>query len=67
MTRDRVSIPLQIEGKWIELVDTGGYGFVDPDQKVGWAYSPTVPLRAIIKPTKGAERRSKTFIAPHRR
>src|ERR1700678_3676442 len=32
VTRDRVSIPLQIDGKWIELVDTGGYGFVDPDQ-----------------------------------
>jgi GTP-binding protein len=32
VTRDRVSIPLQIDGKWVELVDTGGYGFVDPDQ-----------------------------------
>src|SRR5205823_11404490 len=29
VTRDRVSIPYQIDGKWIELVDTGGYGFVD--------------------------------------
>jgi GTP-binding protein len=32
VTRDRVSYPLQIDDKWIELVDTGGYGFVDPDQ-----------------------------------
>src|SRR5215208_3896288 len=31
VTRDRVSIPYQIDGRWIELVDTGGYGFVDPD------------------------------------
>src|SRR5438270_1822499 len=32
VTRDRVSIPLQIDDRWVELVDTGGYGFVDPDQ-----------------------------------
>lgn len=32
VTRDRVSIPLQIDGRFVELVDTGGYGFVDPDQ-----------------------------------
>lgn len=32
VTRDRISIPLEVEGRWIELVDTGGYGFVDPDQ-----------------------------------
>lgn len=31
VTRDRISTPLQIDGRWIELVDTGGYGFVDPD------------------------------------
>ncbi|WP_428938943.1 ribosome biogenesis GTPase Der [Fontivita pretiosa] len=31
VTRDRVSAPIQIAGKWVELVDTGGYGFVDPD------------------------------------
>src|SRR5437762_5425270 len=31
VTRDRVSMPYQIDGKWLELVDTGGYGFVDPD------------------------------------
>ena len=31
VTRDRVSIPLHIDGRWVELVDTGGYGFVDPD------------------------------------
>ena len=32
VTRDRVSTPVQIDGRWIELVDTGGYGFVDPDK-----------------------------------
>src|SRR5205814_8549034 len=31
VTRDRVSTPLQIDGRFIELVDTGGYGFDDPD------------------------------------
>ena len=29
VTRDRVSIPLQIDGRFVELVDTGGYGHVD--------------------------------------
>jgi GTPase len=29
VTRDRVSIPFQIHGKWVDLVDTGGYGFDD--------------------------------------
>ena len=29
VTRDRVSIPLHIDGRWVELVDTGGYGFHD--------------------------------------
>jgi GTPase len=29
VTRDRISTPLQINGKFIELVDTGGYGFED--------------------------------------
>ncbi len=29
VTRDRVSLPWQIAGKWVELVDTGGYGFID--------------------------------------
>jgi GTPase len=32
VTRDRVSMPLAIGEKYVELVDTGGYGFVDPDQ-----------------------------------
>src|SRR6187402_1968312 len=32
VTRDRVSIPLRIDDRYAELVDTGGYGFVDPDQ-----------------------------------
>jgi GTPase len=31
VTRDRVAIPIQIDGHWVELMDTGGYGFVDPD------------------------------------
>jgi GTP-binding protein len=31
VTRDRVSAPLFIDGHFVELVDTGGYGFVDPD------------------------------------
>src|ERR1700755_111429 len=31
VTRDRVSMPFQLEGKWIELVDTGGGGFIDAD------------------------------------
>jgi GTP-binding protein len=31
VTRDRVSTPIEIDGKWIEIVDTGGYGFADPD------------------------------------
>ena len=32
VTRDRVSMPLRIGDRYVELVDTGGYGFVDPDQ-----------------------------------
>ena len=32
VTRDRVSIPLRVDDRWVELMDTGGYGFVDPDQ-----------------------------------
>ena len=32
VTRDRVSMPLRIGERYVELVDTGGYGFVDPDQ-----------------------------------
>src|SRR6202043_432167 len=32
VTRDRVQIPLRIDDRFVELVDTGGYGFVDPDQ-----------------------------------
>ena len=31
VTRDRVAMPLELEGRYVELVDTGGYGFVDPD------------------------------------
>src|SRR5690242_6374262 len=29
VTRDRVSTPLEIDGRFVELVDTGGYGFHD--------------------------------------
>lgn len=32
VTRDRISMPLRIGDRYVELVDTGGYGFVDPDQ-----------------------------------
>src|SRR6476620_6574917 len=32
VTRDRVSIPFKVDDRYVELVDTGGYGFVDPDQ-----------------------------------
>ena len=32
VTRDRVSIPLKVDNRYVELVDTGGYGFVDPDR-----------------------------------
>src|SRR6476620_3790515 len=29
VTRDRVSTPLEIDGRFVEIVDTGGYGFHD--------------------------------------
>src|SRR4030095_10209399 len=32
VTRDRVSTPLKVGDRYVELMDTGGYGFVDPDQ-----------------------------------
>jgi len=32
VTRDRVSAHLRIDDRYVELVDTGGYGFVDPDK-----------------------------------
>ena len=32
VTRDRVSTSLKVGDRYVELVDTGGYGFVDPDQ-----------------------------------
>lgn len=31
VTRDRVSFPLRVGDRFVELVDTGGYGFIDPD------------------------------------
>ena len=31
VTRDRIATPLQVGDRYVELVDTGGYGFVDPD------------------------------------
>src|SRR5215213_8988898 len=31
VTRDRISTPLKVRDRFVELVDTGGYGFVDPD------------------------------------
>jgi GTP-binding protein len=32
VTRDRVAAPVDINGRFVEMVDTGGYGFDDPDQ-----------------------------------
>src|SRR5688500_11730797 len=32
VTRDCVSAHLKVGDRYVELVDTGGYGFVDPDQ-----------------------------------
>jgi GTP-binding protein len=32
VTRDRISMPMRIGERYVELVDTGGYGYVDPDQ-----------------------------------
>ncbi|HEX3356998.1 MAG TPA: ribosome biogenesis GTPase Der [Tepidisphaeraceae bacterium] len=32
VTRDRVSTPLWVGNAYVELVDTGGYGFDDPDK-----------------------------------
>jgi GTPase len=32
VTRDRIAMPIQFGGHWVELVDTGGWGFDDPDQ-----------------------------------
>jgi GTP-binding protein len=29
VTRDRITMPLEIDGRYVELVDTGGYGFHD--------------------------------------
>src|SRR5579884_4388950 len=32
VTRDRVATPMRVGDRFVELVDTGGYGFVDPDK-----------------------------------
>jgi GTP-binding protein len=32
VTRDRISVPMKVGDRYIEIMDTGGYGFVDPDQ-----------------------------------
>src|SRR3954471_6451355 len=32
VTRDRVSMHLQVGDRYVELVDTGGYGYIDPDE-----------------------------------
>jgi GTP-binding protein len=32
VTRDRISMPVLIHDHFVELVDTGGYGYEDPDQ-----------------------------------
>src|SRR3954453_1581908 len=31
VTRDRVTAHLEIDGRYVELMATGGYGYVDPD------------------------------------
>src|SRR3954471_13489993 len=31
VTRDRISTPVEFEGKFFELTDTGGYGIIDKD------------------------------------
>jgi GTP-binding protein len=31
VTRDRVATPVEHQGKWFELTDTGGYGIIDKD------------------------------------
>jgi GTPase len=31
VTRDRVAVPVEIDGHWVELTDTGGIGIVDAD------------------------------------
>ncbi len=31
VTRDRIATQLELDGRYVELVDTGGYGFDDPD------------------------------------
>jgi GTPase len=31
VTRDRVSTMVKVDGRYVEVVDTGGYGFIDPD------------------------------------
>ena len=31
VTRDRITTPLSIGDRFVELVDTGGWGFIDPD------------------------------------
>src|SRR5271167_3944021 len=32
VTRDRISAPIKVRDRWIELVDTGGFGFEDADK-----------------------------------
>ncbi|MGA2232343.1 MAG: ribosome biogenesis GTPase Der [Tepidisphaeraceae bacterium] len=32
VTRDRVGTPLEVDGRFVEIMDTGGWGFDDPDQ-----------------------------------
>src|SRR3954453_5374964 len=31
VTRDRVTANLRIDDRYVELMDTGGYGYIDPD------------------------------------
>src|SRR3954464_8244572 len=32
VTRDRVTAYLDLDGRFVQLMDTGGYGYIDPDQ-----------------------------------
>jgi GTP-binding protein len=32
VTRDRITVPVRIGERYVELIDTGGFGFVDPDK-----------------------------------
>src|SRR3954465_14797058 len=60
VTRDRISTPLKIGDRYVELMDTGGYGFVDPDQltdhikhQIELAMTNPQPVLFIVAPQSG--------------